>query len=505
MKLTLRALPDSIMMKRLLIVLLIVSVLIRTIVALIMGDQIVELPAISDQISYHSLATRVLGGHGFTFDYNWWPLTRAGEPTAHWSYLYTLYLTLVYALFGIHPLAARLIQVTIVGLLMPWLAYRLAQYVFRIRQAETEEARAPRFARLEPLNQLWQTGFQLIPLLAAAWVAVYGYFIYFSAALMTESFYILGVMWTLDCAFRIALPKGSSKVAAPVATLSERQMDADYRSWRRWLELGLAIGLTSMLRQVFLPFIPCLFLWLWWVRYRQVREHPRARTHALRVSLLQAVQGAALSILVITVLIAPITTYNYQRFNRCVLLNTNAGYAFYLSNHPSYGNNYEPMLTSTEFKNMIPKDIRWMDEAALDQELLKQGIGFVIADPWRYFRLSIDRIPYFFTFWPLSTSSVVSNVNRALSYGLAFLFIISGIALWFVDTRRKRVSIEPGTLLLVFCGVYSMLHMLSWAAMRYRLPVDAVALVFAARGFYAVGLAILFKKPQKSSGSNMTP
>jgi len=111
------------------------------------------------------LATRVLEGHGFTFDVNWWPVTRAGQPTAHWSYLYTFFLTLVYALFGAHPLAARLIQSLIVGLLMPWLAYRLAQRIFLLKEKGAERERLPRFAWLEPLNQLWRTGFPIISLL----------------------------------------------------------------------------------------------------------------------------------------------------------------------------------------------------------------------------------------------------------------------------------------------------------------------------------------------------
>ena len=28
--------------------------------------------------------------HGFTFATDWWPATRVGEPTAHWSFLYTI-------------------------------------------------------------------------------------------------------------------------------------------------------------------------------------------------------------------------------------------------------------------------------------------------------------------------------------------------------------------------------------------------------------------------------
>jgi hypothetical protein len=52
-----------------------------------------------------SLLTRDLGA-----------VTAAGAPTAQWSFLYTLYLVVVYGLFGIHPLEARLIQAVIVGI-----------------------------------------------------------------------------------------------------------------------------------------------------------------------------------------------------------------------------------------------------------------------------------------------------------------------------------------------------------------------------------------------------
>ena len=44
-----------------------VSVLLRVAVAVYMGNEVVELPGIFDQVSYHNLALRVLGGHGFTF------------------------------------------------------------------------------------------------------------------------------------------------------------------------------------------------------------------------------------------------------------------------------------------------------------------------------------------------------------------------------------------------------------------------------------------------------
>src|SRR5436305_1966168 len=77
--------------RRWLAIIILVSVAVRLAAAASLGDHIQQLPGIFDEISYHTLATRLLGGHGFTFDQLWWPLTAPGTPTAHWSYLYTLW------------------------------------------------------------------------------------------------------------------------------------------------------------------------------------------------------------------------------------------------------------------------------------------------------------------------------------------------------------------------------------------------------------------------------
>ena len=42
---------------------------------------------------------------------------------------------------------------------------------------------------------------------------------------------------------------------------------------------------------------------------------------------------------------------------------------------------------------------------------------------------------------------------------------------------------SPSFLLILFIIIYTLIHLLSWALIRYRLPVDAVLLVFAALAF----------------------
>ena len=475
--------------KRILIAIIVISVMLRVAVALAFGEKIETLPGIFDQLSYHSLAERVASGHGFTFGEPWWPVTGAGEPTAHWSYLYTLYLAGSYALFGVHPLIPRLLQVVLTGIFMPWLAFRISRRTFLIASTALDQSAVqPRFAWLSRLAWLADEAAGAVALLAAAWVAVYGYFVYYSAALMTESLYITVIFWIMDCCLRIY----DRRLANPAANSSSPA--------RLWLELGLAIGLAALLRQVFLPVVVVIFGWLLWVEYRLLRQNENLRSvPAFGKSLLRLVPGGLLSGAVILALIIPFTIYNYQRFERFVLLNTNAGYALFWSNHPSYGSNYVPLLSSEEYVRMIPQDLRGLDEAALDQALLGEAIDFIRADPVRYLRLSLDRIPEHFRFWPSASSGRVSNLNRVASIGVALPFMLAGICLWGYRVKKRRLDGLPGALLLLFAAEYTLIHLLSWAGIRYRLPVDAVLLPFAAFALWAILKKALFVETQRST------
>jgi 4-amino-4-deoxy-L-arabinose transferase-like glycosyltransferase len=424
--------------KYILLAILAASVILRIGAAVYLGNTVEVLPGTNDQISYHALALRVLGGHGFSFGEPWWPLTAAGAPTAHWSFLYTFYLVFVYALFGPNPMAARLIQVLIVGVLQPYLAYRIGKRLFQ----------AP-------------TG-----LFAAGLTALYPYFVYYSAALMTEPFFILAVLASLWAAISLGdrLAAGQPMPGRTIISYG--------------LLLGLCMGAAVLLRQLFLLFVPLLFLWLWLANIMKLNK------------------GLVLSALVagsiVIALILPFTFYNYSRFHRFVLLNTNSGYVFYWANHPIYGTRFIPILPPEKgtYLDLIPPELRRMDEAALDQELLSRGMAFVVADPARYLMLSLSRIPAFFMFWPSQESGLISNISRAGGFGLLIPFIIYGLIRAFI--RKPPVGrftfSSPLFLLIIFILFFTTLHLLSWALIRYRLPVDAVLLIFAGLAFADLAL-----------------
>jgi 4-amino-4-deoxy-L-arabinose transferase-like glycosyltransferase len=378
-----------------------------------------------------------LDGFGFTFPSDHWPATRAGEPTAHWSYLYTLYLSLVYGIRGANPLAARLIQAVIAGLLQPWLTWRLARRVFGRRVA----------------------------FIAAMISALYVYFVYYGGALMTETFFILAVLWVLDL---------STKIIEAGGAVSPRE----------WMLLGLAVGAAVLLRQVFLLFAPFLLGWLIW--------HARQQGPEVRYRFQRSVTGVLLVAATLACLVLPWTVRNYLAFGRFALLNSSAGFAFFWANHPIHQAEFIPILLGTgpSYGELIPRSIGELNEVALDQELLHRGFHFVQKDPIRYLQLSASRAKEYFKFWPSSESSRLSNFARVGSFGVLLPFALVGLAVGVFSARagaeppdRSEKPNRPTVgLLYLFIVVFTLIHLLSWSLVRYRLPVDAILVIFASSG-----------------------
>jgi 4-amino-4-deoxy-L-arabinose transferase-like glycosyltransferase len=381
---------------------LVAAVLIRIPVALYMGDQVTVLPGIHDQVSYDALARSLLGGRGYSFTDDWYPFTPAHTPTAHWSFLYPLYLSGLYLITGYHPLAARLLQGILGGALLCFLVYKLGRRV-------SDEAAG---------------------LVGAGLAAVYGYFIYYNAALMTETFFIVLVLLTLYLAIEIR----------------------DKPDLTGWVGLGFSLGLAGLLRQTVLLFTPFLLLWLllelkgrgvrWWY--------------------------FAIPVVIILLLITPWTFRNYRVYRAFLLLNSNAGYALYASNNPNLGTDWRNDVVVVP----VPEELAGQNEAELDRALTQRGVDFIVSDPERYLRLTLDKTLEYFKFWPSRDSSRTSNLVRVLSFGLYLPFMLAGLLLSLSRWRRF-------TVLYLFIFVHTAIHLLSWPAPRYRLPVDAVSMIFA--------------------------
>lgn len=419
-----------------LIAILALSVLLRIGVALYLGD---TTPPAKDETSYSTLAWRVAQGHGYSFPTGWYPFTPADTPTAHWSFLYTGFVAVVYTIVGFHPLAARLAGAVLAGILLPWLLYRLARRT------------------LPPLT-VGRSRFT-VHHLAALLGAVYAYFILYSAMVQTEALFIGALLWSLERGLAI-----------------EQALRADQPvSWRLAISFGVSVGVASLLRQSILPWVVVMGLSLLWVGLRHQR-------------LGRAIAAMSLAAVVALLFILPFTARNYRVYDHFLLLNSNAGYAMYSAQHPLHGDRFQEYAAAP-----LPDDLtgQGLNEAQWDKALMARGIGFVFADPARYLRLSLSRVRDYFEFWPTTNSSPIFNLGRMLSFALFLPFMLYGLLLSLrpsqLTIHRSPITDNRFILLYLFIVVYSLLHIFTWAMSRYRLPVDAVLLLFAALAIWRLG------------------
>ena len=437
----------------LLLTILTLSVAARVAVAFYLGNVVDAPPLLMDQRSYHTLGARLIAGHGFSFDIGWYPFTPPDTPTAHWSFLYSLLVAAVYGVFGVHPLAGRLLQAVLGGILLPWMMYRLSLRLFETPTPPSASADTARNTSSPPAVSRGET----VALLAAGFGAVYAYFILYAATLMTETFFIVVLLWSLERALAMRSRLSQGRKLAPGLVLT----------------FGLSLGIATLLRQSILPWLMVLFAWMLWVGWRSGQSR-------------RALIGLLTATVPIVLLILPFTLRNYHVYGTFLLLNSNAGYAMYSAQHPLQGTSFHEFAAVP-----VPDALMGLNEARLDRELMRQGIGFVLAEPGRYLWLSLSRVGDYFDFLPEKGTSLLHNIGRMGSFALFLPFMLYGIwlALRAAGPRRSRASwaefaTSPLALVFLFMTFYSLLHILTWAMPRYRLPVDAVLLPFAALAIY---------------------
>ena len=314
-----------------------------------------------------------------------------------------------------------------------------------------------------------------MPLLAALLAAIYAYFVLYGAMVQTEALFIVTLVWSLERA--LAVEQSLRRGETP--------------RWTEWLGLGVSLGLASLFRQSILPWVVVLFLWLLWRALQAARAAvPGSGFPAfLRFPPFpSAFLRLFLAGLVMLAFIVPFTLRNFNVYGDFLLLNSNAGYAMYSAQHPLHGTSFQEYAAAP-----LPTDLNPVpqNEAQWDQALMARGLRFIADEPGRYLLLSLSRVADYFEFWPTRDSGLVFNLGRLLSFTLFLPFM--GYGLWLSRGDWRRYS-----LLYLFIGFYSLLHIMTWAMTRYRLPVDAVLLLFAALGIAELASRLAARRQQRA-------
>jgi 4-amino-4-deoxy-L-arabinose transferase-like glycosyltransferase len=267
-----------------------------------------------------------------------------------------------------------------------------------------------------------------VGLVAAAIAAVYAYLIYYGVTLVTEPLFILALLATMLLTYSTA---------------------DQPRAWK-WPLLGATLALAVLLRMAAIFFVIPLLGWLAW-RIKQRRWR------------------ALIPLVVIALAIAPFTIQNYQMFGRFLLLEANFGHVFWNGNHPDSLGNFHPYRVFP-----IPPDVLALNnDVDITNELLRRGIQNILHDPGLFVMLTVTRLREFFLFWPTAESDLLANTLRVLSFGLMWPFALGG--LWL--SRRQWRDLLP---IYIFMVVHTGIYAVTWTMIRYRIPLDAFLIPFAA-------------------------
>lgn len=267
-----------------------------------------------------------------------------------------------------------------------------------------------------------------VGLVAAGIAAVYAYLIYYGVTLVTEPLFILTLL------------------VAMVVTYSLLDKPA---LWK-WVVLGVFLALAVLLRMAVVFFVIALLGWL-------VLRIKRQRWYVL------------IPLLVIVLAVAPFTYENYRMWGRFLLLEANFGHVFWNGNHPDSLGNFHPYRVFP-----IPSDVLALNnDVDITNELLRRGIQNVLNNPGMFAMLTITRLREFFLFWPTAESDLLANFLRVTSFGIMWPFALTG--LWL--SRRQWRELLP---IYIFMVMHTGVYAVTWTMIRYRVPLDAFLIPFAA-------------------------
>ena len=288
-----------------------------------------RIPPVADGTFYHTIATRIADGLGYTWQ---WPdgvVTYAG----HYPVGYPALAGAAYALFGPHPPAAMLMN-AILGALSAVAAYMLAG----------------------------RSGGRRAGIVAGALVAFHPGLLAYTPAMMTE-----GVTASLvTCAAWAALGRARSREAAPSAR-SSGLLRAGFA--------GLVVGIATLVRPQSLVLAP-IFGWL----ASSAIDAAQARRKAL-----SPIACAALATAAALAVCAPWTARNCVQMKRCALVSYNGGWNLLI------GADYAATGTWAEIK--VPPECREVyDEAEKDVCFGAAARRYIAEHPAKWIALAPKKL-----------------------------------------------------------------------------------------------------------------
>ena len=267
--------------------------------------------------------------------------------------------------------------------------------------------------------------------LAAAFAAVYPYFIFYSIVGLTETLFMVLLLSAYLCWYRNAY------IAASVFSV-----------------LGI------LTRPVLDPLAPLLLLYF---------------AIAIRgLSIKAAAKYLAIYVGIYCVLMAPWWLHNYKAYQTFVRLNLGSGVALLSGNSPS---NQSGGIDNNLNATMAPF-AEIADPVARDKAMQRAALNYIKEDPGRFLIQAAKRFQRFWSPWPL-TEEYSRPLYKLISFCSFIPVLLLALVFVVLYGRTYFRRIAP---LLLFIVYLNSLHLVFPASLRYRLPVEPFLIILAAAG-----------------------
>lgn len=248
-------------------------------------------------------------------------------------------------------------------------------------------------------------------------------------------------------------------------------------TWARWAVAGGVLGLASLCRPTFLPWLVACGMLLVWLGRRE------AVVSLARV--LALVCGAA-------VVLMPWALRNAVCLGRPVVGTTHGGYTFYLANNDLF---YDHVLRHGPYVPWSSAlfDARWIARARGRDELDSNRLAYqdawatVVRRPGMYAATTALRLARLAGVLPLRVNPAESQAARWARFGVAVWYLVEfalaamGVML-LVRGRSSRIAGPTWAWAVLLILAFAAVHSQYWTNLRMRAPWMPVVALAAAAG-----------------------
>jgi 4-amino-4-deoxy-L-arabinose transferase-like glycosyltransferase len=385
------------------VVLPLIAVVVRLAYSLALPDRIV-ITFEADPLTYDQIARNVVAGNGFSGASFYYP-PGTDHLTAFWDPLYPYLLAALYWVFGRSVHIVRVAQALLGGGAVA-LTFALGRRLLG----------AP------------------AGVIAAAISAVYPFFIYYAAQLLTETLFMALILAVFVAGYR-----------------------AQDTARARWFAvLGVLTGLAALCRAEAFVFGGVLIIWLAW---RTLRP------------LVARVQLGAIALVAMLVVMLPWGIRNQRTHGQFILTTTKLGYNLY-----KY---YHPLMTADQTVPVVPfPDLDDLTEPQREAVMRRDGIQFMVADPGRTLWFMANKLALLFKLTPSNEVNRQYALVSVGSYGVLLPFMAAGLVL----ALRRRGDLLPVAAYVLFSVATKAAV---FAGIRLRMQIEPFLILLAAGALVA--------------------